>query len=375
MENFSVNMNRTLKRPMFRIGGSAGTGITSGLDKPRQEYKNAGMAETVKQTRDSLTPEVLAAYQPYMERPKGEAGNRFLTTFGLDLMSRPSAGPGFGGLLTTAAQSAKEPTARLYEDIDSRRLSKNAAEADLFKTLLQGNIDIAAEAAGNEGGAKEYRDLAIANELEIIIPEIYEIQNKIKEAKDTGQEVNKKDIVRLEVLQTKKNNFTKSNPVTEGAIKIFTNSSEGQTLFGTISEKLMDDNPGMYKEGSNELYSAAIKKVKELLGLFSSGGRAEYQMGGGVDMAQQPMMMPQQQPMMPQETMIMDQGSMDNGKNNLISYDQLRARLPAEITDDIVELMSNSAEALEDFATISSQQDVTQFNKKYSVNLVLPSEA
>ena len=177
------------------------------------------------------------------------------------------------------------------------------------------------------------------------------------------------------MLQTKKNNFTKSNPVTEGAIKIFTNSSEGQTLFGTISEKLMDDNPGMYKEGSNELYSAAIKKIKELLGLFSSGGRAEYQMGGGVDMAQQPMMMPQQQPMMPQETMIMDQGSMDNGKNNLISYDQLRARLPNEITDDIVELMSNSAEALEDFAMISSQQDVTQFNKKYSVNLVLPSEA
>ena len=33
-------MNRTLKRPMFRIGGSAGTGITSGLDKPRKQYAN-----------------------------------------------------------------------------------------------------------------------------------------------------------------------------------------------------------------------------------------------------------------------------------------------------------------------------------------------
>ena len=61
--------------------------------------------------------------------------------------------------------------------------------------------------------------------------------------------------------------------------------------------------------------------------------------------------------------------------NNLISYDQLRARLPAEITDDIVELMTNSAEALEDFAMISTQQDVDQFNRKYSVNLVLPAEA
>ena len=28
-------MNRVLRRPMFRIGGSAGTGITSGLEQKR----------------------------------------------------------------------------------------------------------------------------------------------------------------------------------------------------------------------------------------------------------------------------------------------------------------------------------------------------
>jgi len=61
--------------------------------------------------------------------------------------------------------------------------------------------------------------------------------------------------------------------------------------------------------------------------------------------------------------------------DNPISFDQLRARLPKEITDDIVTLMSNSAEALEDFALIQSQEDVNNFNKKYNVNLVLPAEA
>jgi hypothetical protein len=61
--------------------------------------------------------------------------------------------------------------------------------------------------------------------------------------------------------------------------------------------------------------------------------------------------------------------------DNPISFDQLRARLPQEITDDIVTLMSNSAEALNDFASISTQQDVNNFNKKYNVNLVLPAEA
>ena len=357
-------MTRTLKRPMFRMGGSTGTGITSGLDKPRQQYKNPGMVQqndlqrAVFQTAEDMkNPALLAAYKPYMERPQGEARNRFLTTFGLDLMSRSPTGKGFSGLLSTAAESAKRPTEQLYKDIDSRRLTKNAAEADLFKTLLQGKIDIMSEAAGNEAGpVKTYKEIEVAKQLESLIPKIYDIEAKIKEG--TASE---DDMIELDILKTQRNNYTKSNPITEGAIDIFIKSSEGQTLFGTISERLQDDNPGKYEEGDTQLIIDVVNEIKKILGQFSSGGRAEYQMGGGVDMAQQPM--------------TMDQGSMDDGKNNLISYDQLRARLPNEITDDIVELMSNSAEALEDFAMISSQQDVTQFNKKYSVNLVLPSEA
>ena len=57
-----------------------------------------------------------------------------------------------------------------------------------------------------------------------------------------------------------------------------------------------------------------------------------------------------------------------------ITYEELRARLPQEIGDEIVRLLANSAEALEDFATIQTEQDIANFNKKYGVNLVLPSE-
>ena len=38
-------MNRTLKRPMFRMGGSSATGITSGLDKPRKQFNKAGVVK------------------------------------------------------------------------------------------------------------------------------------------------------------------------------------------------------------------------------------------------------------------------------------------------------------------------------------------
>ena len=57
-----------------------------------------------------------------------------------------------------------------------------------------------------------------------------------------------------------------------------------------------------------------------------------------------------------------------------LSYDELRARLPQSISDDIVRLLSTSYEALADFAEIRTQTDVN-FNTKYQVQLVLPQEA
>ena len=56
-----------------------------------------------------------------------------------------------------------------------------------------------------------------------------------------------------------------------------------------------------------------------------------------------------------------------------ITYEELRARLPQEVSDEIVRLLANSPEALEDFAVIQTEQDIANFNKKYGVNLVLPA--
>ena len=55
-----------------------------------------------------------------------------------------------------------------------------------------------------------------------------------------------------------------------------------------------------------------------------------------------------------------------------LSYDELRNRLPKEITDDVIQLISDSEEALRDFAYIRTQGDVDKFNVKYGVTLVLP---
>ena len=103
-------MNRTLKRPMFRIGGSAGTGITSGLDKPREQYQEG----TPNPYATNLMPGTLPG---------------FLTAFGLDLLSRPPS----GGLLSTVAQSAKGP----FETFQASQLRRQELEGErAFKTEL-----------------------------------------------------------------------------------------------------------------------------------------------------------------------------------------------------------------------------------------------
>ena len=55
-----------------------------------------------------------------------------------------------------------------------------------------------------------------------------------------------------------------------------------------------------------------------------------------------------------------------------LSYEELRNRLPKEIGNDVVRILSTSQEALQDFAYIRTQQDVNSFNVKYRVSLVLP---
>ena len=356
-------MSRILNRPMFRKGGSAGEGITSGL-APRQGY-NTNQNNTVKQNdlskvnfRDANLQQLMDVADQYgFQAPPMAPDNSlrdFKIDFGLDLVSRT---PG-GNIFQTAGAAAKDPFNRFRASkaaynkaAQDRAINKYNSKTGMFETLLGAQADI----LGSEGGSKSYRDLEIAKQLEAIIPQIYELEAKQKDGTITDDE-----IIQLDVLKTQKNNFTKSNPITEGAIDIFVKSPKGQTIFMEITEKLYEDNPKNYDgENDPQLIRDAIEEVKKILGQFSGGGRAGYVAGKMVE---------------EQVTETMGPGPMAQS-DNPISYEQLRARLPAEITDDIVELMANSAEALEDFAMISSQQDVDLINQKYSFNLVLPSGA
>jgi hypothetical protein len=80
--------------------------------------------------------------------------------------------------------------------------------------------------------------------------------------------------------------------------------------------------------------------------------------------------------LMPKETMqTVGQGQTPTAEVDSLSFEQLRSRLPEEITDDVVNLLASSNQALQDFAYIRTQGDVNKFNQKYGVSLILPATA
>ena len=60
--------------------------------------------------------------------------------------------------------------------------------------------------------------------------------------------------------------------------------------------------------------------------------------------------------------------------NNVLSFEELRARLPQEVSNEVIKLLASSEEALIDFAQIQTQDDIARFNQKYNADLVLPSQ-
>ena len=195
---------------------------------------------------------------------------------------------------------------------------------------------------------------------------MYFIELKKKRANNTLEEG---EDLELTMLQEDYNRFSAKNLEDDLLMEIYAKSLGDRAIPNREEELFNADlkSPNRkYKNNKDpQIKKDAIESIRiELQNLrtYASGGRAGYAAGEIVEEQVT-------------ETETMAPEPMGDATNNLISYDQLRARLPAEITDDIVELMTNSAEALEDFAMISTQADVDQFNRKYSVNLVLPAEA
>ena len=114
---------RTLNRPMFRTGGSAGTGITSGL-APRQGYDNGKLVQDARE-REKLISSMVK------QRPDNSL-NQFLIDFGLNLVS----GTPRSNIFATAAEQAKDPLARMQQT----KAQKTALDQQISMAAATGAI-------------------------------------------------------------------------------------------------------------------------------------------------------------------------------------------------------------------------------------------
>ena len=67
-------------------------------------------------------------------------------------------------------------------------------------------------------------------------------------------------------------------------------------------------------------------------------------------------------------------GKREQSQYGSVTFEELRARLPREVSDAVVRLITQSEAALLDFAQIETQEDIARFNVKYNTDLQLPAQ-
>jgi hypothetical protein len=284
--------------------------------------------------------------------------------------------PPSGNVLQTAAKQAQGPTKELFASMDQSDATRSAVGAGLYGEIIGAEGEMMGE-------GKIYKDEKMLEAL------LNATKEKIRITKLLETE---KDKVAIENLQnelilhnTTINQIRKRDPLVDQFLGSPTVVKELlRVILPSYDRMLIEDpnNPGKKilkypkddEKKTKQKIQDAMQEIIQIIqagGAMAKGGRVGYQGGELVEDVNvqetiQPEGMAGQQPIQP--------GGAPEVEPVGMSFEELRARLPATITDDIVILLSQSAQALEDFATIQTQQDVDNFNTKYNVNLILPSE-
>ena len=348
-------MNNLYKRPMFRKGGSAEGGITSGLQRPGYNVGNR-VTEVMDEMRTVM--------------PQRNTGKRrfndFLIDFGLDIATRTPTGSGVGGAISTALASAKDPFAKFQQ-------SRAASEGFEDKLALGAYDVVKGEQASQKEFDREKELIALEAKLNPKNVKGFEFQSKqdaLSKLQD-GQDIITQKITEIQTMpaspqvdvsanQEQIKQLQRELEKNQQLQKLITKEDDliGETILKSIAADTGDFDLTDYMEYKNNP-KEFLKKLREDK---ADGGRIGLNLGG---MSNKPMM-----------TNIVEEvqetGTTDPVAD--LSYGELRARLPKEITDDVITTIANSKQALLDFANIRTQQDVDEFNQQYNVNLVLPQE-
>jgi len=356
-------MNRVLRRPMFRIGGSAGTGITSGLN--RKGYKDG----TDEYDRALKTTE---RFMTDVDQFRGEKSSMmpgglpaFLTQFGLNILATPPQ----GNIFQTAAVAAKEPFQTFQAAQLAERERKGDLAEDIFSGALASEYDLTAKKLKSDDDRKTPE--VEAELIKTAQTNIFDARKILEKPDATAEEkaaANQKIKINQNVL-LKEIGVPAEYEAIISSEELFNSykssyvERENQKRLNEYKEKnpnaTAEDiaaNVVLIQEDSPEAADFTIMELRKKY-YFSEGGRVGLKLGS-------PKMMDS----------VVEQ-KQETGEVQDLSYTELRARLPNEISNDIVQLLVNSKQALLDFANIQTPEDIAGFNQQYDVNLTLPQGA
>ena len=402
--------NRILRRPMFKRGGPSyqaqGTGITSGLDQPRRGlvrhpggYAGEEFDETVTQ---SETTNVLPGDAHNIGFMKG------VSTAGAFDPNNPRT---IGQMIydaSTAKDKYIDPLETAIKErdltLDDAMITKTAEEEKLAKELS--SAEAVASMKNLNKNSKEFNDLQRQLKLGELIDTVQDLQQKInKETNlskkaDLERQLQKQKILLSELRREDKILSQVTKRAYDGMfqqIKTELENAAEATIIAEYEELKIDGklNSTQKKEMQEKINKIVIDQRiinKKVIAYFkeqgsglepivegdggAAGGRVGLQNSypGTVEQASMSETIDT-----PQGDMTMTDAVTAEQTPGVpvpkLSFEELRARLPQEISNEVVQLLANSEEALLQFANIRTQQDVDSFNQAYRVDLILPQEA
>ena len=362
--------NRILKRPMFKRGGSSfqaqGTGITSPYDTPRRGLVQYPGGYAGERTFEDIQVDKEAIFAP----KKGEWLNDVIGSFGA--YSTPYKDDG-------SAKTIGEMGAAQAEEITKIRTARQEKQ-DLAKL----------------SGLESEEAALIRGE---------EQQNKVSLAKLEGM-IGKENALAVQTLQNSgaidvaKIQFDPARTATGLKIKELRGMLEkGIIEEGEFTSRLKDILSGTSTGKDVNAIAAALitsgqagpeDAAKQALKIYliiqagismKKGGRVGYQMGtpntGAMPNQGSPNIMAQATTDTEVEDaygVSVDQATEGQQASVQMPYQEFRTSIPAEVSDEIVQLIYYNQDAFADFAQITTQADIYTFNNKYGVSLVLPMD-
>ena len=374
--------NRILNRPMFKRGGdvidSQGTGITSGLDTPRNNYAGGGTigggnihGNPIGNRTGFQEPtfdEKIKAYSETIKVPDSTRKGAFWKGIGEGFSEARTLGEALSGAVTGQQKiiaPAEAVVAERKHEINKlpfeRTMAMDVAKAGIAETATQTRAKILSDA------------IRMKNE--------WESQNP---GKDFRNDATYKDYENM-IIQATQGKITTQAEARASALEILMLDKTFADMY-TMYPMMPDDNPNKakYKERIDKALAQLVDYLMSVsmdANKKATGGRVGYNLGVGPNvmegMASETIKMPGEtiQATEVDAEVLPKSGSMNQiPMNKEDPYLMLRARLPQEITDDVVRLIAYNADAFADFSAIESQEDVMLFNQKYGVELVLPTD-